>query len=61
MLQATEINHCERAAGKSRMERLTNEKMSEIKDVKHTIVEDNKEKQLLWFGHVQRMTDLKIP
>lgn len=61
MLEATEMDYWRRAAGKSRMDRVTNERIREIMNVKHTIVEDIKDKQLVWFGHVQRMTDLRIP
>lgn len=61
MLEATEMDYWRRAAGKSRMERVTNERIREIMNVEHTIVEDIRDKQLVWFGHVQRMTDLRMP
>lgn len=61
MLEATEMDFWRRAAGRSKMERITNERIREIMNVRHTIVEDIKDKQLIWFGHVQRMADTRIP
>lgn len=61
MLKATEMDYWRRAAGRSRMERIPNERIREVMKVKHTIVDDIQDKQLIWFGHVQRMPETRIP
>ena len=61
MLEATEMDFWRRSAGKSRLERITNERIREIMEVKHTIVDDIKNSQLIWYGHVQRMAEIRIP
>lgn len=60
-LQATEMDYWRRAAGKSRMEKITNVRIREIMGVTHTIVEDIRINQLRWFGHIQRMPEERIP
>lgn len=40
------------------MERNTNERIREIIEMKHSIIDNVGTKQLNWFGHVQRM-DIK--
>jgi len=61
MLEATEMDFWRRAAGRSRMEKVTNIRIREIMKVKHTIADDIMDKQLVWFGHVQRMEITRIP
>lgn len=61
MLTATEMDFWRRSAGRSRMERVTNNRIREIMHVKHSIIDDIKNKQLIWFGHVQRMPETRIP
>jgi len=61
MLKGTEMDYWRRAADRSRMERIPNERIREIINVKHTIVDDIQDKQLVWFGHVQRMPETRIP
>ncbi|XP_044766437.1 uncharacterized protein LOC123322558 [Coccinella septempunctata] len=61
MLMATEMDFWRRSAGKSRMERVRNDRIREIMGVKGNIVDDIRTKQLIWFGHVQRMPDSRIP
>ena len=61
MLTTTEMDFWRRAAGKSRIERVRNERIREIMEVRHTIVDDIKTKQLIWYGHVQRMADNRLP
>lgn len=61
MLEATEMDFWRRSAGKSRMEKITNERIREIMGVKHSVVEDIKVNQLKWYGHVQRMTNDRLP
>lgn len=61
MLMATEMDFWRRSAGRSRIERIRNERIREIMGVKSNIVNDIRTKQLIWFGHVQRMPDNRIP
>ncbi|XP_030763072.1 uncharacterized protein LOC115887736 [Sitophilus oryzae] len=61
MLLATEMNYWRRSAGKSKREQITNNRVREIMGVEHTTVDDMRTKQLIWFGHVQRMPDHRIP
>lgn len=60
-LEATEMDYWRRSAGKSRLERIRNERIREVMGIKHTIVEDIKIKQLKWYGHVQRMSTERLP
>lgn len=60
-LEATEMDFWRRAAGRSRIERITNTRIREIMNVDHTIVDDIRDKQLIWFGHVQRMPQSRLP
>lgn len=60
-LEATEMDFWRRSAGKSRLERVTNNRIREIMNVKHTIVDDINTKQLRWYGHVQRMSEERLP
>ena len=61
MLMATEMDFWRRAAGKSRIEKMRNDRIREIMGVGHTIVDDIKTKQLIWYGHVQRMAENRLP
>ncbi|XP_045471806.1 uncharacterized protein LOC123678703 [Harmonia axyridis] len=61
MATATEMDFWRRSAGRSRIERIRNEGIREIMGVKSNIVNDIRTKQLIWFGHVQRMPDNRIP
>lgn len=60
-LEATEMDYWRRAAGKSKLERVRNERIREIMGVKHKITEDIQINQLRWYGHVQRMAEDRIP
>ncbi|XP_030764607.1 uncharacterized protein LOC115888880 [Sitophilus oryzae] len=61
MLSATEMDYWRRSAGKTKREQITNNRVREIMGAEHTIVDDIRTKQLIWFGHVQRMPDHRIP
>jgi len=50
-----------RSAGKSRLEKIANDKIREIMKLETTIVEDIQRRQLIWYGHVERMEDTRIP
>lgn len=61
MLNATEMDFWRRAAGKSKRERVTNERIREIMGISHTLIDDIRTMQLKWYGHVQRMNDERLP
>jgi hypothetical protein len=46
-----------RSARISRRETVRNEIITEKMDVKNTVLDDIRAKQLLWYGHVQRMDE----
>ncbi|XP_030758599.1 uncharacterized protein LOC115884231 [Sitophilus oryzae] len=50
-----------RAAGKSKLDRVRNERIQNIMGVKHRISEDIKINKLRWYAHVQRMEENRIP
>lgn len=58
-LRATEMDYWRRAAGKSKMDKVTNERIKEIMGVKQDIVDDIKIKQLKWY--VLRMPEERLP
>ncbi|KAJ8952322.1 hypothetical protein NQ318_017216 [Aromia moschata] len=60
-LEATEMDYWRRAAGRSRLERIKNERIREVMGIKQTIVEEIRVKQLKWYGDVQRMTQERLP
>ena len=61
VLEATEMDFWRRSAGISRKDRVRNETVREIMDAKQTIVHDIMTKQLIWYGHVQRMAGDRLP
>ena len=61
MLRATEMDFWRRSAGISRRERIRNERVREIMGVEKDIVHDIRSKQLVWYGHVRRMADDRLP
>lgn len=61
VLEATEMDFWRRSAGISRKDRVRNETVRDIMDAKQTIVHDIMTKQLIWYGHVQRMAGDRLP
>ena len=61
ILKATEMDFWRRSAGISRRDHVRNERVREIIDAKQTIVHEIMTKQLVWYGHVQRMADGRLP
>lgn len=61
MLITTEMDFWRRSAGRSRRDRVRNDRIREIMGVRKTITDDIKTKQLIWYGHVQRMTEDRLP
>jgi hypothetical protein len=61
MLLTTEMDFWRRSAGRSRRERIRNERIRDIMKVNTTIVEDIGTNQLRWYGHVVRMEKERLP
>ena len=61
MFEATEIVFWRRAAGRSRLERVTKERIREIMQVTHAMSDEIKNGQFMWYGHVKRMPETRIP
>ena len=61
ILRATEMDFWRRSAGISRRERVRNERVRGIMGVEEDIVHDIKTRQLVWYGHVRRMADSRLP
>ncbi|XP_030757829.1 uncharacterized protein LOC115883613 [Sitophilus oryzae] len=60
-LKATEMDFWRRSAGKSRKDKIPNKTISRQMQLKHDIVDDIRTQQLIWYGHVQRMEEHRIP
>ncbi|XP_030750618.1 uncharacterized protein LOC115878302 [Sitophilus oryzae] len=60
LLEAMEMDFWRHAAGKSKLDRVRNERIQNIMGVKYRISEDIKINQLRWYGHVQRMEENRI-
>ncbi|XP_030753973.1 uncharacterized protein LOC115880819 [Sitophilus oryzae] len=60
-LMSIEMDFWRRSARISRLDRIRNERIREKMKVEGNIVRDIQEKQLQWYGHVQRMADDRIP
>lgn len=60
-LEATEMDALRRSAGVSRRERIRNEEIREQMGVQDTIMKDVERRQLIWYGHVQRMAEGRLP
>ncbi|CAH0395288.1 unnamed protein product [Bemisia tabaci] len=61
MLRATEMDFWRRSAGISRRDRVRNERVRQIMGVENDIIFDVMTRQLVWYGHVNRMTDERLP
>ena len=60
-LEATEIDALRQAARTSRLERIRNETIKEGMSVQKTIINCIEEEQLIWYGHIQRMGQDRLP
>ncbi|XP_030753177.1 uncharacterized protein LOC115880180 [Sitophilus oryzae] len=60
-LLALEIDFWRRSAGISRMERIANIEIREIMHVQQAIINEIEKRQLVWYGHVERMSEDRIP
>ena len=61
MLEATEMDFWRRAVGRSRFEKITNDRIGEVVQVTHMVVGEIKNRQLMWYGNVQKMSETQIP
>lgn len=61
MLEATEVDFWRRAETKSRRERVTNIRITEMIGIAHIIMDNITTKQLIWYGYVQRMQNSRLP
>ena len=60
-LLATEMEFWRRSCGITRMDRVRSERIIEMMKVEYRITDAIQEKQLRWYGHLERMEDSRIP
>ncbi|XP_030748906.1 uncharacterized protein LOC115876990 [Sitophilus oryzae] len=60
-LLATEMDFLRRSARKSKLEKVRNEEIRRITKKEITIIEEIQKKQLIWYGHVNRMGEERLP
>lgn len=60
-LGAMEMDFWRRSAGKSRLDKVRNDEIRRIMEIRSSIVEEIERKQLIWFGHVNRMPEERWP
>ena len=60
-LETTEMDAIRRAMRISRRDKIRNEDIRQQMGIEGTIVNDIEQKQLIWYGHVQRMHNERIP
>ena len=60
-LEATAMDALRRAARTSRLERIRNETINQEMGVQKTTIDCIEEKQLIWYGHVRRMGQDRLP
>jgi hypothetical protein len=60
-INATEMDALRRSARISKLDRKTNEYIRGKMDAQDTILDDIARKQLIWYGHVERMDPAQLP
>jgi hypothetical protein len=60
-IMATEMDALRRSARISKLDRKTNEYIREKMDASDTILDEITGKQLIWYGHVERMDPARLP
>lgn len=58
---ATEMDAIRRSSRISRRDRVRNEVVRQNMGLHQTIIDEVEQRQLIWYGHVQRMTDERLP
>ncbi|CAH0383080.1 unnamed protein product [Bemisia tabaci] len=61
MLRVTEMDFWKRSAGISRRDQVCNERVRHIMEVENDIMFDVMTEQLIWYSHVSRMTEKRLP
>jgi hypothetical protein len=60
-INATEMDALRRSARISKLDRKTNEYIRERIDAPDTMLDEITRKQLIWYGHVERMDPTRLP
>jgi ribonuclease HII len=60
-INATEMDALRRSARISKLNRKTNEYIREKMDAPDTVLDEITRKQLIWYGHVERMDPTRLP
>nr|CAH7740812.1 unnamed protein product [Callosobruchus chinensis] len=60
-LLSLEMDFWRRGARISKLDRIRNDRIREIMNVKQTIIDAIEQKQLIWYGHLQRMDEDRWP
>lgn len=60
-LEALEMDALRRSCRISRLDRVRNTKIKELIGLKENIVQEAGKRQLIWYGHVKRMADHRLP
>lgn len=60
-LETVEMDVLRRSLGVSRLQKIRNEEIRRLMGVDGTLYEDIEAKQLIWYGHLQRMDEQRLP
>ena len=60
-IDGTEMDGLRRSAGICKLDRKTNESIGGKMNAQDTILDETVRKQLIWFGHVERMERTELP
>ncbi|XP_044760299.1 uncharacterized protein LOC123317755 [Coccinella septempunctata] len=60
-LEAVEMDAMRRSLRISRRERIRNETVKEMMGIEGTLMDDIEKRQLIWYGHIQRMSETRLP
>jgi len=60
-INATEVDALGRSPRISKLDRKTNEYIREKMNAQDTILDEITQKQLIWYGHVERMDPTRLP
>ena len=60
-IHATEMDALRRSARISKLDRKTNEYVRKKMDAPDTLLNEITRKQLIWYGHVERMDPTRLP
>jgi hypothetical protein len=61
LVEATEMDALRRSSRISRKERIKNVTIRQQIGLEETIIKENEQNQLTWYGHVQRMVEGRLP